>query len=601
MKLLRIFVWAAICVLLATTARAQNTNEQKFKLAESFEKSGDYKGALRLYAELAESNILNENYFNAAVRSAKALNEFTEIIPLIEKRLKTRENVGVRALYAEMLWRTGSSEQADAEWAKALAQARKDQKSYSDIAETQIAVKQYAKAIQTYEKGRDALGSRDLFADELSQLHIAVGNYDKAIFEALIVFDKTQNYQLVEGRLSALLVSNESKEHIRARLEERSADGHLGYLRLLSWFLTMTKEFDKALEVIIRTDKAANSQGYEVYTFAENARRDNHLAAAEKAYSYLIDQGKKNPYSIHALFGYAQVMENKFNSDTSANPQAFNGLIERYRSIIRDYPNTPQADECRYRIASIHAERLSDYESALAELKYVSESKSSPPQNQANAVLYSAKIQTLRGDLNAANDIYRNAIKRFGRSIPSVQEQAQYGIAELRFFSGDADSAKTLFAALSSAKSTDVANKAIEKVIILEQNKDYNRALSLLGRAALLDLQKKADSLKATYLEIIRLAADGDLGEQCYLKVASLEYSRRHYDSTLFYANDLMAKYPETIHGDEALILIGDTYTILNKKDLAMKSFMDLLAKYPRSIYLGAAREKIRRLRGEIN
>ena len=203
--------------------------------------------------------------------------------------------------------------------------------------------------------------------------------------------------------------------------------------------------------------------------------------------------------------------------------------------------------------------------------------------------------------MTAANDTYKMAIKRFGRNIPAVQEQAQYGIAELRYFSGDADSAKTLFAALSSAKNTDVANKAIEKVIVLEQNKDYNRALSLLGRAALLDLQKKTDSLKATYLEIIRLAEDADLGEQCFLKIAALESSRRNYDSTLFYANDLMSKYPETIHGDEALITIGDTYNILNKKELAMKSYIDLLAKYPRSIYLGAAREKIRRLRGEIN
>lgn len=598
MKLFRIFVWAALCVLISQSIQAQNTNEQKFKLAESFEKSGDFKGALRLYAELAESNILNENYFNAAVRSAKALNEFTEIIPLIEKRLKTRENVGVRALYAEMLWRTGNAQQADSEWENAISQAKKDPKAFSDIAETQIAVKQFAKAINTFEKGRKAIGSSDNFADELSQLFIAVGNYDRAITEALLVFDKTQNYQLVEGRLSALMVSDESKEHIRSKLAERSSDGHLGYLRLFSWFLTMNKEFDKALEIIIQTDKAANSQGYEVYTFAENARRDNHLNAAEKAYTYLVDQGKKNPYSIHALFGYAQVMEKKFNSDTSANVASYNSLIDRYRSIIKDYPNTPQADECRYRIASIQAERLGDFDNALTELKTVSESRTSAPQNQANAVLYSARIQTQRGDLNSANDTYRNAIKRFGRTIPAVQEQAQYGIAELRFFSGDADSAKTLFAALSSAKNTDVANKAIEKVIILEQNKDYNRAISLLGRAALLDLQKKADSLKATYLEIIRLAEDSDLGEQCYLKIAALESSRRNYDSTIFYANELMTKYPETIHGDEALMTIGDTYSILNKKDLALKSYMDLLAKYPRSIYLGASRDKIRRLRG---
>jgi len=61
--------------------------------------------------------------------------------------------------------------------------------------------------------------------------------------------------------------------------------------------------------------------------------------------------------------------------------------------------------------------------------------------------------------------------------------------------------------------------------------------------------------------------------------------------------DDLLAASPETIYADEAVFLKGNAYMALNQNDNALKTFNDILIKFPRSILLQEVREKIRKLR----
>lgn len=107
-------------LLTLTKVTAQSDSEQRMKLAESFEKGGDYRAAAKIYLELSAASPGNDAYFNSAVRTHKAVSMFSELIPIIEKRLAVKENSATLAVYAEMLWRTGKPELADSKWARAI-------------------------------------------------------------------------------------------------------------------------------------------------------------------------------------------------------------------------------------------------------------------------------------------------------------------------------------------------------------------------------------------------------------------------------------------------------------------------------------------------
>jgi TolA-binding protein len=62
----------------------------------------------------------------------------------------------------------------------------------------------------------------------------------------------------------------------------------------------------------------------------------------------------------------------------------------------------------------------------------------------------------------------------------------------------------------------------------------------------------------------------------------------------------LATDYPESIALDRALIQLGRVYAIgLKDVPKAIAAYQQLLEKYPNSIYVSAARKRVRELRGD--
>ncbi len=461
----------------------QGDSRQKFEYARTFEQSGDYETASRIYKELNEANPKNEDYFNGYVRTAKALNKFSELLPVVEKFLKQQQSSSTMIIYAELLWRTGSTESANEYWKKAISLEPDNPENYKQISKSQIELLQYNKAVTTLEDSRKALKDKKIFADELCQLYIATGEYKKGTEEAVSILNETKNIALAQGRITALLTSPGAKVFVQKVLEDAVSNNE-NYLNLkvYAWFLRFTGELEKAFEVYKRMDEATNAKGREIISFANDSRNDGQFDIALKAFEHIIKMGNKSKFLSSALFGYPRTLEQKLLTDSTLSLESAKRVVASYGDIIKQFPKDITSAEARYRVAVISYEYLNDEKTAKNEIENIT--KQFPSQKiSASALNLLAKIHLLKNENDSASKILDYIVKNFNRIAPEEIIQSKYNLAEIKFFMGDIDSAKILYGDLSIQTNMDLANDALDKVILIEQNKEMIKGLSLFAQA----------------------------------------------------------------------------------------------------------------------
>lgn len=575
----------------------QNANEQKLRLAESYEKSGDMTSAARIYAELFKANPRNDACFQGLVRSYKTLNQYSELISVIEKKLETSNNAEILSIYGEILWRTGKTNDANQAWKKAIELNSDNPESYAFVAKAQNSLQLFDKVVATLEEARREIGQPHIFADDLSQLYVQTGNYSKGCAEILTVFEQNGNFSQAQGRLQALMNKPESTIFIQKQIEDKvkETDSQL-YYRLYGWFLRIVKKLDLALNIYKKIDEMSNAGGREIYTFGDLSRRDRQWDIALKAYSLIIEKGKKHPYVQNALFGYARTLEARFREDADLPAGFLDTIIIRYRYIIKEFPNTATADDSRFRIAQIYFDHMNRPDDAEKELSELVKSR-----NNSTIIAMSMNllgdVYIMQEKFDESAKVLGNLIKTYSKNAPDEVSKSKYRLAQIEFFTGNVDSARSYFSQLTATPSSPVANDAMQKVLLIDQNKNLNKALADYAEAEIRLLQHRSDDAIKALKNSVKLGEGSDICEAAVIKLSRLYNENKLYDSTIAIVNFLLEKMPESIYGDEAMLLKADAQTALKQNDNALKTYNDILIKFSRSIFLQEVREKIRKLR----
>jgi tetratricopeptide (TPR) repeat protein len=589
----KIYIFAALFLLLSLSS----FSDEKLKFAESFEKNGDFKNSARIYLELFNSNPKNNDYFNGLVRSYKALNQFTELMPFIEKRISLVKNPESLGIYGEINWRLGKTQEANKAWEDGIKSNPNDKNTYEIIAKYQIAVKQFDKAISTYKTGRDKFNSAMLFSDDMSQLYIAVGNAEEGLKEILNSFDVTRNTPVTEGRLSALKQLKGADIMIDSELNSRysNTDHPEGY-RLLIWHLRTVDKQEKALELSIKLDQLQRSNGMELNNFARISQNDGNYDIALKAYELVLRLGEKSPYFHNALYGIARTIEQKMELEKKFDPKSLNEIIDKYRDIVKKYPNSSSSYDCQFRIGLINFNYLKNYKSAKEEFEMLSKV---PGGNQSVALagIYLGKIEIINNNFSGAISILENTIRRFGPSFPAVMDEAKLNVADLYFYRGEIDTAQKLYEECSTNSKSNISNNALEMIILIENNKTQNLAIRQFASAMLMERQNNLDSAITLFTTVLKSGGGSELEERAYIKLGNIYKEKSDFTKAIENYNLLKTKIPESIFADQALFSIGKVHLAANNKKEAENTFKELLSAYPRSLFLPEARQIIRKLR----
>ena len=610
-------VFIAILMLIGLQSLTAQTADERstLRLAQSYEQAGKFEDALRYYRDLYRQSPLNSAYFEGVRRSLTALKRYDEVIALLTERMQRQTGEVQLWVYRGGVYlQQDKIERAREDWEAAIAMNPRNGQVYSQIADQCINARQYERGIEYLRRGREALGSPQLFAFEIARASAMNMDFETAMDEYLnylrtvpqSLYQIQQQLTMYSEIPSAL---DAAVKQAREQLDEYPESEVLHYL--LAWLYMERKDYVAAYEVYRGIDELKDAGGMEIIKFASRAFNDKQYRAAAKAYEDVAEEYPDAAFLPQAEFYRARSLEElharegmpdelsgggtRFPSTESVT--SYQGAIRLYEEVAEKHSSQPVASESLYRIGYIKFHRFGDTDGALEVLEGISE-------NRRN-VFGKADADILIGDILLARGDLEGAIAQYDAVLPSQQIEDQqrrelrYKIAEAFFFMGKLDTVVTQLEPLTEDVGTDIANDALDLTALIAQ---YRRPgelpLQRYAEALLLERQQKFSEAAAVAGEIIENFSSNDIADLAYLKRASLQRRiGKPREAAATYAA-FLAQRTESFLLDRGLFHFAQ----LQEEELAdpaaaTELYQRLLTEYPHSPLAPEARERIVALR----
>jgi tetratricopeptide (TPR) repeat protein len=459
--------------------------------------------------------------------------------------------------------------------------------------------------IKTYLLARKNLKEPSIFSEELIKTYIAIGDFKNGSNEIIASLDNNRSISGAQGRLYALMATEEGLKYIGKYLEDlaNSNSKNLTYQELLAWYYNTNKNFDGAFEVFKRLDDLRNSKGSTIYRFAEDARKDENFQPAITAYEYIIDNSKKyKKYFRSSLFGYAKCLESGLSKSGNISAEQIEEIIDRYEDIIADDPKSNLAEESYYRIGKIYKDISMNYEKA-EEFFHNLINIFKNTNKAALSGLEIGEMYLLNGDLNKAQEKFYYVTDNFSKKVQGPKNTASFNLALTYFYSGNSTKALEILQPLIGVQNQNIANDALELTYLIADNKDLPAAIDSLGVARFFAFKAKSaeDTLNADlkFRNIHKAFPATPAAELAFKDLAKM-YFDQSPAKTIEVIDQFLYLYPTSILVDEILMIKGKCYESIGDLSEAQSIYSKLLVEHPNSIYLQEARDSIRRLRGEL-
>jgi tetratricopeptide (TPR) repeat protein len=595
-------------VFFFSTAAAQNA-ALKLQLAQQFEENEEWEKAQPLYEELfgAESN--NYIYFNGLQRCYSQTKDYAHAIALTRRWIALHpDDVTQRSQLAGLYYDSGKEQTADSLWQAILSADQNNIGLYRLVANEMMEHRLYESSIRVYRDAKVKSGNPALFADELGTMYASLQRFTDATTEYTALLKATpDNLSFVQARLGTFVVRPEGllAAHDVVSAAVHAAPENVVLHRLLAWIQMEQHRPDDAYAEYKIIDKLANSNGQEIFNFAQRLLQEHASKTAARAFREFTLSFPKSPFLPQAQFGFARAIEECRDNDTIPVPggeripdasdvnedhPSYAGAIALYRRICSSNPSPDLAAKSLYRIGCIQFEKYFDLDAALATFQSIG-------QISREVLLQIGKIEIARNDLEQARKYF---LKLGWFSDVSAQEQAAYFLARIDYYECHFDSALGHLQRFTTSLNSDHANNALQlQYFILENKTSAPQALEEFVRADLLIEQHKYGEALAQFRSISSRYAQTLLLDDALMKSAELCLVLHRYEEALSTFRFVADSLPTSIMNDRAQFRIGETYQTLHNASAASEAYQKLLAQFPNSLYAEEARKRIRLLRGQ--
>jgi tetratricopeptide (TPR) repeat protein len=607
------------CVIIfflgATAASFGQTSDEQnmYRLAQSFEQAGDAEHAGVLYEQLEAAHPESYVYFEALRRNYTQRKKYDAAIGLCLRRLQSQPNdLNILTSLGGICSMAGRTAQADSIWDRVVASAPKNPGVYRLVAAEQIQQRLLDKAIATYRRGRASTGDKYGFANELASLYSAMMNYRGAADEYLLLLEQNE-FQLdfVESRLSLFTSRPDGLAAALAAGQDYAGDPKRSvvFLRVLAWLWMEGKNYDKALGCAEQIEKRINSNGAELFVFAERAFREHAYGPAAQAYTLSIEHGAGMPFTAQAKLGRARCLEelSAVTDSTSATDEQrvrdqavrLERVISAYEALASEYPLSEIHAQSLYRLGLLRASRLNDLNGALRAFDSITVIAPASPM-LSSVRMSMGDVYLKLGKLDEAR-IQFAAVESSPQSTPQQQADAHFRIAELLYFKTDFDSALVMLEPLTANYQSDQANDALQLRAFILENKDGGiEGLRAFAQAEYLARRQKFSEAIAAFGAVILAYGSTPLCDDAMIRKAELEVQAGRSVDALRTLQALLSDLPKSTERDKAQFRIGEIYEQrLHDKENAVKAYNEILSAYPNSLYTEEARRRIRLLRGD--
>ncbi len=605
----------------AHSAPAQRKDQDiKFRLAQSYERSGDYTAAVAIYKELYLHDSTNVVLVESLKRDLLQLKRYDEAIILFQSILRrTPGDINLLGQLGSIYAQNADQKKATETWERAVSMEPKTETTYRFVGSWAVQSRMFEYAIALYKRGRTACGDPQLFTSDIGYLYGIMLNYADATKEYLSLLTKSPGQlNFVQSRIATYTGKAEGLAAATASVQQaaKAEPANMEYQKLLAWLYMEAKDFAKAYDVYKWIDEKTAAGGKELFAFAERTLREKGYAVASKAYASLISSYPNAEFLPQTKFGYARTLEEidlakdtimlfglaaagGSRPETEGNP-AYAGAIAAYQKVVVEFPSLEVAPRSLLRIAEIQYERYGDLDASKASLENLIARYAAVPQIIVDARLLLAEVSVARGDVDRAAVQY-DAVAGKAPYIGEQRERAAYRLAELDYFAGRFKECLTKLADLTRNPTSDAANDALGLQIFIQENTaSGDAAIKEFAQAALLQRQRKLSEAAGRFESILKTYAGTPLIDETLIQIGAAYTQMRRYKEAASMFERLAAEYPESIVLDQSLIQLGQIYA-LGLKDVprAIAAYQQLLEKFPNSIYVSEARKHIRELRGD--
>ena len=579
------------------------TNDVKLKLAQNYEETEDFEKAIEIYKELISQYPNNNDYFQKIKSIYLKLKKYNEAKLLLENQIqKTPNDITLYSELGNVYAKIGNDSLAFTMWNKTIQIQPKNFLSYKLAAESATENKFFEKAIQYFLQFRTATNDESVFASEIASLYAIVNNFENATLEYLTLLNETpQQIQYVQGKLSTFTNKQEGIDAAIKILNEKieNTKTSIALKKILAFLLMEEKKFGEAKKIYFEIDKLTQSNGGELFHFAEKMFKEKEFLISAETY-FEIKETYKNFSQINYVDQkFAEAIEELANlNDTTKKignkfEVSFHQAILIYNEIVNKNLNNEIGAKTLFKTAKIQFEKFHQTNNAISTLTKLEQLKISSPL-KIDGKIFSAEIFIFLGDTTSALSILQSIVEK-KRILPSQIEETKYKIAEINFFSGNFTTALQLLNDITKNLLSDFTNDALNLKLFIEDHLSDKHSLQQFAKGMYLTRQKKIDDAKNIFEKIV----NSELSDDATIEIAIIYFNENKFDKTIETYNKLLNEFKESNLLDKATFNLAKTYERVGEKNKSIEFYEQLLEKFPKSIYLDEARKKIRELRGD--
>ncbi|MCW8804767.1 MAG: tetratricopeptide repeat protein, partial [Ignavibacteriaceae bacterium] len=492
---MKIKILVIISVFLIFSVQAQQRNEQKFALAQSYEQIGDYNSAIKLYEELYQSDPANSQYINSLYRVYTQLKNYAALVNILDERLKQKpDDIEAYGMLGSTYYLMGNEEKAVEVWNEPFQSDKINPVFYRVIGNYAVERRAFEIAIDLYEQGKDADEDKVLYAFDLARLYSLTMQFEKAAQEyCFILSNQPSQQQVVESNVFQNINRPGALDATIKVIEDCADKNNLSFSFLLARLYSEKKSYQQAYEIYLYIDEIQSSKGRDLYNFARQMFSEQQYKLAAEVFKEITDKYPDSPVNSQASLGYARSLEASLMEDyektlplwktyfplVKIESDEVNDVLSAFNIVINLYKHSEPAYESILRSAILEFYLLNDFEDSRKHLETII--KEAPlSKNSAEAFFELGNIEIIEGKLGEAEKDF-SSILSLRNANEEQRNKATYKLGKVNFYQGRFDEAgKNLSKVLGNLKD-NYANDAIELTLLL--NPQMNDSSNLVTYA----------------------------------------------------------------------------------------------------------------------
>lgn len=593
-------LFALLLLLVAPAAKGQT---QELELAREYFSQSDYGKAEALYSKLIAEPRLFEVVYPDYLRTLLARRNYKEAEKLVKKTIKRYPDMPNYAVDLGKVYQAaGDKAGAEKYFNKLLEQLKPGE--VIAMASAFMQSEQYDYAEKAYLRGRELSKNPLEYNHALISLYTYQRKSDRLIPEVLtLLAQDEQELPYVQNMLQNTLSKEEDFDALEKELLLRvqQSPDKLALNELLVWLYIQRRDFYSAMLQARAVDKRTHSGGVRVMELGAISAKNEDYQGAIEAFEYIIKEYPEGPYYLIARQRLINAREEQVQHTFPVDLQKVRSLVADYEALLAEVGRNAQTVEVLQHMANLYAFYLDDKDKAIALLQEAVNMPQASPALVAESKLTLGDIYLLKGEPWESTLLYAQ-VEKANKDTP-VGHEAKLRNARLSYYRGDFELAQAHLDILKLATSREIANDAMDLSLLITDNTGLDTSTAAMQDYAAIDLlifQNKLPEALSALDSMLQQYPGHSLTDEIYFQKAKIYEREGNFEDAIANLKKITGNPQSDILSDDALYRMAYIYeNNLKEPGKAQDLYNQFLVKYQGSVYAAEARKRFRKLRGD--